>query len=83
MLKRCIAAGCSTSNGEGYTRGFSLHAFLCYERSGERANCLSSMFKAFCFALEGSSYRDTVGIPAKKRLKPETLPTSYFPKPKW
>ena len=28
-----------------------------YERSGERANCLSSTFKAFCFALEGSSYR--------------------------
>ena len=27
----CIAAGYSTSNGEGYTRGYFLHAFLCYE----------------------------------------------------
>ena len=24
-----------------------------------------------CFALEGSSYRDAVGIPAKKQLKPD------------
>ena len=32
-------------------------------------------FETDCFALEGSSYRDAVGIPAKKRLKPDTLAT--------
>ena len=35
-------------------------------------------FETECFALEGSSYRDAVGIPAKKRLKPDTLPTRYL-----
>ena len=35
-------------------------------------------FETDCFALEGSSYRDAVGIPAKKRLKPDTLPTRYL-----
>ena len=34
-------------------------------------------FETDCCALEGSSYRDAVGIPAKKRLKPDTLPTGY------
>ena len=35
-------------------------------------------FETDCFALEGSSYQDAVGIPAKKWLKPDTLPTGYF-----
>ena len=40
------------SNGEGYTRGYSLHAFLCYEsiimkEVDNGANRLSRMFKAF------------------------------------
>ena len=34
-------------DGEGYTQGYSLYAFLRYKRSEERANRLSSTFKAF------------------------------------
>ena len=36
MPKCCIAAGCSTSNGEGYTQGYSLHAFLRYESTWKK-----------------------------------------------
>ena len=48
---------------------------------GPTANSLlcSKHFEQECFAVEGSRYRDAVGIPAKKRLKPDAIPT-IFPK---
>ena len=90
MPRHCVAAGCNTSSGEGY----SLHAFSRDEDlrkkwtkavkqhrrnwEGPTANLLCSKhFEQECFAVEGSHYRDAVGIPAKKRLKPDT---TIFPK---
>ena len=91
MPRRCVAAGCSTSSGEGY----SLHLFprdeslrkkwvraVKQQRSswdGPTASSLlrSKHFEPECFALEGIRYRDAVGIPAKKRLKPDALPTIF------
>ena len=93
MPRRCVAAGCNTSSGEGY----SLHAFprdkdlrkkwtkavKQHQRNweGPTANSLlfSKHFEQECFAIEGSRYRNAVGIPAKKRLKPVAIPT-IFPK---
>ena len=94
MPRRCIAAGCSTAGGEGY----SLHSFprdegmrakwvraVKRQRSnwdGPTAGSLlcSKHFEPHCFATEGSRFRDAVGIPAKKRLKPDAVPT-IFPRP--
>ena len=91
MLRRCIAAACSTSSGEGY----SLHAFprdeslrkkwiraVKQQRSNWEGPSASSLlcskhFEPECFALEGVRYRDAVGIPAKKRLKPDAVPTIF------
>ena len=44
---------------------------------GPTANLLlySKHFEQECFAVEGSCYWDAVGIPAKKRLKPDAIPT--------
>ena len=39
----------------------------------------SKHFETDCFVAEGSRYRDEMGIPAKKRLKPDAIPT-IFPK---
>ena len=91
MPRRCIAAGCSTSSGEGH----SLHAFprddsmrkkwiraIKQQRSNWDGPSSSSLlcskhFEPECFALEGARYRDAVGIPAKKRLKPDAVPTIF------
>ena len=76
----------ATSNQEEYTRGYSLHTFLCYENIWKKWRTVQPLiqyvtqFKTFwndCFALKGSSYWDAVEIPAKK---PDTLLTGYFPK---
>ena len=54
-----------------------MHTFLCYERNGvmgmkrERETAFPvhlKHFKTDCFVLEGLSYRDVEGIPAKKQL---------------
>jgi len=37
----------------------------------------SMHFEPGCFALKGSRYWDAVGIPAKKCLKPDTVPTIF------
>ena len=93
MPKRCIAAGCSTSSREGYSlhafpRDDDLHkkwtrAVKQHQSNWKvpRANSLpcSKHFKQECFAVEGSCYRDTMCIPAKKCLKPDAIPT-IFPK---
>ena len=97
MLKRCIATRCSTSSGEGYSlhafpRDESIRKKWITAVKWQRSNwsgptaysvLCSKHFEADCYALEGSCYRDTVGIPAKKRLKPDTVPTIFpniFPK---
>ena len=93
MPKRCIAAGCSTSSEEGYSlhafpRDESIRKKWITAVKRQRSNwngptaysvLCSKHFEADCYALEGSRYRDAVGIPAKKRLKPDAVPT-IFPK---
>lgn len=94
MPRRCIAAGCSTASGEGY----SLHEFprddglrakwtraVKLQRVGWKGPTAGSVlcskhFEPHSFITEGVRYRDAVGIPAKKRLKPNAIPT-IFPKP--
>ena len=82
MPRRCVAAGCNTSSGEGY----SLHAFPRDEDlrkkwtravkqhrrnwEGPTANSLlcSKHFEQECFAVEGSRYRDVVGFHQRSEL---------------
>ena len=88
MPRRCVAAGCNTVSGEGY----SLHEFprdqglrakwiraVKRQRSnweGPSAHSLlcSKHFEPDSFATEGVRYRDAIGLPTKKRLKPEAIP---------
>ena len=94
MPTRCIAAGCNTVSGKGY----SLHKFprdeslrakwtraVKLQRAGWKGPTAYSVlcskhFEADCFITEGVRYRDAVGLPAKKQLKPNAIPT-IFPKP--
>ena len=58
------------SNGRERTGyGPSKYSLLC-----------SKHFEADCFVTEGSRYRDEVGLPTKKRLKPDAVLT-IFPHP--
>ena len=84
----------STSSGEGYslyafpcnddlckkwTRAVKQHQSNWKEPTANPLLC-SKHFEQECFAVEGSRYQDAVGIPAKKRLKPDAIPT-IFPNP--
>ena len=93
MPRRCIAAGCSTASGEGvslhefprddatrlkWTRAVKR------QRAGWNGPSSTSLlcakhFEPECFETEGTRYRDALGIPAKKRLKPGAIST-IFPK---
>ena len=91
MPRRCVAAGCNTASGEGY----SLHAFprdqglrakwiraVKRQRSNWEGPSAHSMlcskhFEPDSFATEGVRYRDAIGLPTKKRLKPEAIPTIF------
>ena len=92
MPRRCVAAGCSTKSGEGY----SLHEFprddgFCakwtravkLQQAGWKGPTAASFlcskhFEYNCFVTEGVHYHDAVGIPAKKRLKPNAIPTIFL-----
>ena len=94
MPRHCVAAGCSTASGEGY----SLHEFpsddhvhakwtkaIKLHRSGWKGLTKGTFlcvkhFEANCFVTEGVRFCDVFGMPAKKRLKPDAIPT-IFPKP--
>ena len=91
MPRRCVAAGCSTTTGEGY----SLHEFprdiVIREKwtqavkrfrdkwDGPSASSVlcSKHFEPECFVVEGIRYRESMGIPAKKRLKSGAIPTIF------
>ena len=91
MSRCCIASGCNTAGGEGY----SLHGFprdadvrakwvraVKRQRSnwdGPTAGSLlcSKHFEPHCFVIEGVCYHEDIGIPAKKRLKPDTVSTIF------
>ena len=91
MPRRCVAAGCNTVSGDGY----SLHAFprdqdlrakwiraVKRQRSnwdGPSAHSMlcSKHFEPEYLATEGVRYHDTIRLPTKKRLKPGAIPTIF------
>ena len=91
---RCIAAGCNTVSGKGYSsHKFPRNESLCtkwtcavkLQRTSWKGPTAYSVlfskhFEADCFITEGVRYCDAVGLPAKKQIKPHGIPT-IFPKP--
>ena len=91
MPRRCVAAGCDTTSGMGY----SLHSFPKDETVRKRwisavkrqrsnwngpSSCsllCSKHFKEDCFVTEGVRYREDFGVPALKRLKADAVPTIF------
>ena len=88
MPRRCVAAGCDSEGGKGCSLhkfpqdeaikkkwikavkqqrskwdGPSPHSLLC-----------SRHFTDECFVTEGIRFRDKMGIPTPKRLKPDAVP---------
>lgn len=91
MPRRCVAAGCNTTSGLGYSlHGFprdqSLRAKWIRAVKRQRSNwdgpsahsmLCSKHFEPQCFVTEGVRYRDAIGLPTKKRLKPDAIPTLF------
>ena len=91
MPRRCVAAGCDTKSGMGY----SLHGFpqnealrkkwvLAVKRQrsnwdgpSSSSQLCSKHFEDHCFVTEGVRYRESMGVPALKRLKPDAVPTLF------
>ena len=91
MPRHCVAAGCDTTSGMGY----SLHSFPKDETVRKRwisavkrqrsswsspSSCsllCSKHFKEDCFVTEGVRYRDDFGVPALRRLKAGAVPTIF------
>ena len=91
MPRCCIAVGCNTVSGEGYSlHGFPRDADVRAKwvraikrqrsnRDGPTAGSLlcSKHFEPHCFITEGVCYCEDIGIPAKKWLKPDAVPTIF------
>ena len=91
MPRRCVAAGCSTSTGEGYRlhefpRDDSTHAKWTRAVKRFRGNwdgpsassvLCSKHFEPEYFIVEGARYCDSMGILAKRWLKPGAVPTIF------
>ena len=92
MPRRCIAAGCNTVSREGYslhefpredairskwTRAVKLQRVGWKGPTSASLLC-SKHFEPDCFVTEGVRYRDAIGIPAKKCLKPGAIPTIFY-----
>ena len=91
MPRRCVAAGCDTKSGMGY----SLHLFPQNEElrkkwiravKRQRSNwdgpsssshLCSKHFEDHCFITDGVRYREAMGVPTVKRLKPDAIPTIF------
>ena len=91
MPRRCVAAGCDSVSGKGY----SFHKFPKDESLRRRwisavkrqrskwdgpstdSQLCSKHFEADCFITEGVRFREEMGIPTVKRLKPDAVPTLF------
>ena len=91
MPRCCVAAGCNTKNGMGY----SLHGFpqdealrkkwvravkrqrSNWEGPSSSSQLCSKHFEDYCFVTEGFRYREAMGVPTVKRLKPDAVPTIF------
>ena len=91
MPTRCVAAGCDSVSGKGHSlHGFPKNEAIRKQwvravkrqrsnwtgPSSSSALC-SKHFTADCFATEGVRYREDMGIPVLKRLKPGAIPTIF------
>ena len=91
MPRRCIAAGCDTVSGKGY----SFHKFpkddavrrrwisavkrqqSNWEGPTKDSQLCSKHFEEDCFITDGVRFREEMGIPTVKRLKPDAVPTIF------
>ena len=91
MSRHCVAANCSTTSEEGYSlHEFPQDEVLrakwvqVVKRYLSNWDCpsLSSVlcskhFKQDCFIVESMHFRESMGIPAKKRLNHNDVPTIF------
>ena len=91
MPRCCVAAECDTVSGMGYslhsfpkdetTRRKWTSAVkrqrVNWDSPSSSSLLYSKHFKEDCFVTEGVRYRDALGVPAQKRLKPDLIPTIF------
>ena len=91
MPRCCVAVGCNTVSGEGYSlhalpRDEGLRAKWIQGIKRQRSNWEGpSVHSLLCskhvepnsFASKGVHYRDAIGLPTKKCLKPDAIPTIF------
>ena len=91
MPRRYVAAGCNTVSGDGYSlhafpRDQDLRTKWIRAVKRQRSNwdgpstysmLCSKHFEPECFVTEGVRYRDAIGLPTKKRLKPDAMSTVF------
>ena len=91
MPRRCIAAGCDTVSEKGYSfhkfpKNETMRRRWISAVKRQRSNwdgpsadsqLCSKHFTEDYFITEGVRFRDKMGIPALKRLKPDAVPTIF------
>ena len=91
MPRRCVAANCSTISGEGYSlHEFPLDEALRvkwvqavkryrsnWDGPSSSSVLCSKHFEQDCFVVEGMRFCESMGIPAKKRLNHNAVPTIF------
>ena len=89
MPRCCVAAGCNIVSGEGYSlHAFLRDESLCtkwirgikrqrsnWEGPSVHSLLCSKHVKPNSFASKGVHYCDAIGLPMKKCLKPDAIPT--------
>ena len=92
MPRRYIAAGCNTKDSEGFSLhtfpcNKELREKWIRAVKRQRSNWdgpskyslqCSKHFEPNSFVKEGSRYRDEAGMPVKKQLKPDAVPTIFL-----
>ena len=91
MPRRCIAAGCDTISGKGY----SFHKFpkdnalqrrwisalkrqqSNWDGPSKDSQLCSKHFEEDCFITDGVCFREEMGMPTVKRLKADAVPTIF------
>ena len=91
MPRRCVAVDCNTKSGMGYSlHGFPQDKVLRkkwvravkrqrsnWEGPSSSSQLCSKHFEDHCFVTEGVRYREAMGVPTMKRLKPDAVPTIF------
>ena len=89
MPRHCVAASCDSVSGKGYSfhkfpKDETMQRRLVNAVKQQQCNwngpstdsqLCSRHFKDDCFITEGVHFRDEMGIPTVKRLKPDAVPT--------